>query len=140
MFPLFDIDFIPHTDQYSLFQNKIFIRYLYMECLLPIAFSSLSMHALNPLIEISHFFKDLCSTMLKEDDLVRIEENITLILCKLEIISPHGFFIQWRIFLFILHMEQDLMHQCSIGGCIHFRTYLNFIYYTSQSSPNYLIL
>ena len=38
--------------------------HVFMECLLPIAFSSLPPHVLNPLIEISHFFKDLCSTTL----------------------------------------------------------------------------
>jgi len=31
----------------------------FMECLLLIAFSSLPIHALNPLIEVSHFFRDL---------------------------------------------------------------------------------
>jgi len=46
--------------------------HVFMECLLPIAFSSLLPHVLNPLIEISHFFKDLCSTTLMEDDLSRM--------------------------------------------------------------------
>ena len=31
--------------------------HVFMECLLPIAFSSLPSHVLNPLIEISHFFQ-----------------------------------------------------------------------------------
>ena len=56
--------------------------HVFMECLLPIAFSSLPPHVLNPLIEISHFFKDLCSTTLMEDDLSRMEQNIPFILCK----------------------------------------------------------
>ena len=47
--------------------------HVFMECLHPIAFSSLPPHVLNPLIEISHFFKDLCSTTLIEDDLSRME-------------------------------------------------------------------
>ena len=38
---------------------------VFMETLLPIAFSSLPMNMLNPLKEISHFFKDMCSTTLK---------------------------------------------------------------------------
>jgi len=63
--------------------------HLFMECLLPIAFSSLSPHVLNPIIEISHFFKDLCSTTLMEDGLSRTEQNIPFILCKLERISPY---------------------------------------------------
>jgi len=32
--------------------------HVFMECLLPIAFSTFPTHVLNPLIEISHFFKD----------------------------------------------------------------------------------
>jgi len=63
--------------------------HVFMECLLPIAFCSLPLHVLNPLIEISHLFKDLCSTTLMEDDLSRMEQNIPFILCKLErIFSP----------------------------------------------------
>jgi len=31
--------------------------HVFMECLLPIAFSTLPTHVLNTLIEISHFFK-----------------------------------------------------------------------------------
>ncbi|XP_068503878.1 uncharacterized protein [Phaseolus vulgaris] len=58
--------------------------HIFMECLLPIAFHSLPVHVLNPLIEVSHFFKDLCSTTIKDHDLVRMEENISIILCKLE--------------------------------------------------------
>jgi len=38
--------------------------HLFMECLLPIAFSLLPTHVLNLIIELSHFFKDLCSTTL----------------------------------------------------------------------------
>jgi len=67
-------------------------RHVFMECLLPIAFSSLPTHVLNPIIEISHFFKDLCSTTLKEDDLARMEQNIPFILCKLERIFPPALF------------------------------------------------
>jgi len=55
--------------------------HVYMETLLPIAFNSFPMHVLNPLIEISHFFKDLCSTTLKEDSLRKLEENISIIIC-----------------------------------------------------------
>jgi len=53
--------------------------HVFMECLLPIAFSTLPMHALNPLTEISNFFKDLYSTTLRYEDLVIMKENISLI-------------------------------------------------------------
>jgi len=54
--------------------------HVFMETLLPIAFSVLPIHVLNPLTEISHFFKDLCSTTLKEESLRRMDENISIIL------------------------------------------------------------
>jgi len=89
--------------------------HVFMECLLPIAFSSLSPHVLNPLIEISHFFKDLYSTTLMEDDLSRMEQNISFILCKLERISPLGFFDSME--RFPIH----LAYQARLGGPVQYR-------------------
>jgi len=37
---------------------KILDCHIFMECLLPISFSSLLIKALNPLIEVNHFFQD----------------------------------------------------------------------------------
>ena len=62
-----------------------------MECLLPIAFSFLPNHVINPLTEVSHFFKNLCCTTLEEEELTRMEQNISIILCKLERIFPPSF-------------------------------------------------
>jgi len=95
--------------------------YVFMESLIRIAFSSFPPHVLNPLIEISHLFKDLCSTNLMEDDLSRMEQNIPFILCKLERIFPPIFLIQWNINLFIWHMKLDLMDQSNINRCIHLK-------------------
>ena len=89
---------------------KIHDCHVFMECLLPIAFSSLSIHVLNPLIEVNHFFKDLCSTMLKKDDLVRIEETIPLILCMFEIIFPSRFFDLME------HLPIHLAYEARLGG------------------------
>ncbi|CAK8530741.1 unnamed protein product [Lathyrus sativus] len=66
--------------------------HVFMEQLLPIAFSSLPKHVLNPLIEISQFFKDICASTLREDDIFKLNQNIPIILCKLEQIFPLGFF------------------------------------------------
>lgn len=81
--------------------------------------------------------------MLKEDDLARIEENISLILCELEIIFPLEFFDSMEHLHFHLAYE-DLVDQCNIGGCIYLRGtknvimfYLNFIYHTSQLPSSY---
>jgi len=52
--------------------------HVFMESLLPTAFSVLPIHVLNPLTEISHLFKDLCSTTLKEESLRRMRKIFQL--------------------------------------------------------------
>jgi len=89
--------------------------HVFMKILLPIEFSSLPMHLLNSLIEISHFFKDLYSTTLKEDLLRKLEENIPLIFCKLERIFPPGFFDSME------HLPIHLLYEAWLGGPIQYR-------------------
>ena len=67
--------------------------HIFMECLLPIAFRSLPDFVWSVLAELSQFFKDLCSNTLRTDDVVRMQENIPIILCKLERIFPPCFFL-----------------------------------------------
>ena len=62
-----------NVDKGTMHEMKSHDCHVFVECLLLIAFSSLLPHVLNPLIEISHFFKDLCFTTLIEDDLSRME-------------------------------------------------------------------
>ena len=88
---------------------------VFMECLLPIAFRTLPMHALNPLIKISYFFKDLCSTTLRYEYLVTMEENISLILCKLERVFPPAFFDSMK------HLPIHLAYKPRLGGPIQYR-------------------
>jgi len=89
--------------------------HVFMECLLPIAFRSLSPHVLNPLIEISHFFKDLCSTTLTRDDLSTMEQNIPLIMCKLERIFPLGFFDSME------HLPIHLAYEARLGEPVQYK-------------------
>ena len=88
---------------------------IFMESLLPIAFGVLPIHVLNPLTKISHFFKDLCSATLKEESLRRMEENIPIILCKLErIILP-------ELFDSMEHLLIHLSHEALLGGPVQYR-------------------
>ncbi|KOM43167.1 hypothetical protein LR48_Vigan05g077100 [Vigna angularis] len=89
--------------------------HVFMECLLPIAFSSLPAHVLNPITEISHFFRDLCSTTLNKDDLAKMEENIPIILCKMERIFPPSFFDSME------HLPIHLPYEARLGGPVHYR-------------------
>jgi len=66
--------------------------HVFMETLIPIAFSHLPESIWKPITEISLFFKDLCSGKLLESSLDRMEENILVITTKLEKIFPCGFF------------------------------------------------
>jgi hypothetical protein len=89
--------------------------HVFMQTLLPIAFSSLPQHVLNPLIEVSQFFKNLCSTTLREADLIKMESDIPLILCKLERIFPPALFDSME------HVVVHLAHEARLGGPVQYR-------------------
>ncbi|WVZ20245.1 hypothetical protein V8G54_007567 [Vigna mungo] len=89
--------------------------HVFMECLLPIAFSALPTHVLNPITEISHFFRDLCCATLNDDDLKKMEENIPFILCKMERIFPPSFFDSME------HLPVHLPYEARLGGPVHYR-------------------
>ncbi len=89
--------------------------HVFMQTLLPIAFSSLPQHVLNPLIELSQFFKNLCSTTLREADLIKMENDIPLILCKLERIFPPALFDSME------HVVVHLAHEARLGGPVQYR-------------------
>jgi len=61
---------------------KIRDCHVFMEQLLPIALSALPNEVWKPLAKLSKFFKDLCSTSLRVDDLSLMEQNIVITLCK----------------------------------------------------------
>jgi len=89
--------------------------HVFMETLLPIAFSSLPIHVLNPLIEINHFFKDLCSTSLNRESLLRMEEDVPIIICKLERIFPPAFFDSME------HLPIHLPYEALLGVPVQYR-------------------
>ncbi|XP_045830958.1 uncharacterized protein LOC123922269 [Trifolium pratense] len=89
--------------------------HVFFQTLLPIAFSSLPQHVLNPLIEISQFFKNLCSTTLREADLIKMENDIPLILCKLERIFPPALFDSME------HVVVHLAYEARLGGPVQYR-------------------
>lgn len=98
-----------------LFGMKSHDCHIFMERLLPIAFSSLPEKVWNPLVELSQFFRDLCSATLKIDHLEQMEKNIPIILCKLEQIFPPGFFDSME------HLPIHLALEAKLGGPVHYR-------------------
>ena len=86
-----------------------------MERLLPIAFSSLPKNVLNPLTEISQFFRDICASTLRVDDIIKLDRNIPVILYKLEQIFPPGFFDSME------HLPVHLAYEAFLGGPVQYR-------------------
>jgi len=101
--------------------------HVFMEILLPNAFSDLLIHVLNPLTKISHFFKDLCSTTLKEESLSRMEKNIPIILYRLERIFSHVLFDSME------HLYIYLPHEALLGGPMQYRWMYPFERYKMTS-------
>jgi hypothetical protein len=89
--------------------------HVFMECLLPFAFSSLPDLVWKPLTELSQFFKGLCSNNLKHDELIKLDENIPIIICKLERIFPPGFFNSME------HLPIHLPYEAKLGGPVQYR-------------------
>ncbi|XP_022633646.1 uncharacterized protein LOC111241121 [Vigna radiata var. radiata] len=107
--------------------------HVFMECLLPIAFSSLPAHVLNPITEVNRFFRDLCSTTLNKDDLQKMEEKIPFILCKMERIFPPSFFDSME------HLPIHLPYEARLGGPVQYRwmyPFERFMGYAKRSVKN----
>jgi len=77
-----------NPDKESMHGIKSHDCHVFMKCLLPITFRSLPDFVWSALAELSRFFKDLCSNTLRTEDVVRMQENIPIIICKLERIFP----------------------------------------------------
>jgi hypothetical protein len=69
----------------------------------------------SPIAELSNFFKDLCSTILRVDNLLLMEQNIVTTTCKLEKIFPPGFFNS------IEHVPIHLPYEARVGGPVQYR-------------------
>jgi hypothetical protein len=92
-------------------------NHVFMEHLLPSAFSPLPSHVLNPITEISQFFKNICASTLRVNELEKLDKLIPIILCQLKQFFPHVFLTLWNNFRCIWHMRLSLAGQFNIGGC-----------------------
>jgi len=64
---------------------------------------------------MSNFFKDLCCNTLRMDDVMRMEQNMPLIICKLERSFPACFFDSMEHLVIYLPMDVKL------GGLVRYR-------------------
>jgi len=85
--------------------------HVFMQTLIPLAFRDLLPKGIwDALTEISHFFKDICSSKLNVDHIERFETNIVETICKLEMIFPPSFFDSME------HLPVHLSFEVKVGG------------------------
>ena len=89
--------------------------HVFMQRLLPIAFDSLPKPIWKPLVELSQFFRELTSTTLNVEQLRIMENNIPVLLCKLEQIFPPSFFDSME------HLPVHLPYEARLGGPVQYR-------------------
>jgi hypothetical protein len=87
-----------------------------MQTLIPLAFRDLLPKGIwDALTEISHFFRDICSSKLNVDHIERLEMNIVETICKLEMIFPPLFFDSMK------HLPVHLPFKVKVGGPVQYK-------------------
>ncbi|GJR19180.1 transposon-like protein [Tanacetum coccineum] len=90
--------------------------HVFMERLLPIALREMFLEPIwKAMTEVSLYFRELCLSKLKVEQLEKMERDIVVTMCKLEKILPPGFFD---------HMEHLLVHlsyKAKVGGPVQYR-------------------
>jgi len=90
--------------------------HILMQLLLPIALrQSLPDKVVRPLVEISAFFRGICSTKLTQDEMDRLQGDVYITLCKLEQVFPPGSFTS------MVHLVVHLVRECRLGGPVQYR-------------------
>lgn len=108
--------------------------HVFMERLLPIALREMLPEPIwKAMTEVSLFFRDLCSTTLKVEQLAKMERDIVVTMCKLEKILPPGFFD---------HMEHLLVHlsyEARVAGPVQYRwmyPFERYLYHLKKKVKN----
>jgi hypothetical protein len=90
--------------------------HIFMERLLPVMFLRyLDDDVWMALVELSHFYRQLCAKEIKKDMMKKLEEEIPVLLCKLEKIFPPGWFNP------IQHLLVHLPYEAKIVGLQQYR-------------------
>jgi uncharacterized protein DUF4218 len=109
-------------------------HHVFIEQLLPLALRGfLPKNVYDPLVELSFFFRDLCSKNISVSQLETLQKKIPYTLCKLEMIFPPAFFDV------MVHLVIHLAAEAKIAGPVRYRwiypveRYLYFILYIVHS-------
>jgi hypothetical protein len=104
-------------------------NHILIQQLLPIALhGSLPNKVVKLLIELLAFFRGICSKTLTLEDLNRLENDIPIILCKLERIFPPDFLTS------MVHLVIHLVRECRLGGPIQY-----WYMYPWERYPQYVV-
>ncbi|XP_058010530.1 uncharacterized protein LOC110655973 [Hevea brasiliensis] len=115
----------------KLFGMKSHDCHVFMQRLLPIAFSELlPKNVWQALTELSNFFRELTSTTLREEAMLQLNEEIPIILCKLERIFPPSFFDSME------HLPVHLAYEAWIAGPVQYRWMYPFERYLRKLKNN----
>ena len=105
-----------NLEECKLYGLKSHDCHVFMQRLIPIAFREMLPKSLwDALTELSHFFRDICSTVLHTKHLETLEKNIVETLCKLEKIFPPSFFDSME------HLPIHLAYEARVGGPVQYR-------------------
>ena len=100
----------------KMFGMKSHDCHVFMQRILPVAFRELLPQAVwKSITELCLFFRDLTSRNIKSDDMETLNNNIPLILCKLERIFPPSFFDSME------HLPIHLADEARDGGPVQYR-------------------
>ena len=101
-----NISRLVNIDECRLYGMKSHDCHMFMQTLIPLAFRDLLSKGIwDALTEISHFFRDICSSKLNVDHIERLKKNIVETICKLEMIFFHHFLTQWSIYPYIYRLR-----------------------------------
>ncbi|XP_042948658.1 uncharacterized protein LOC122281329 [Carya illinoinensis] len=90
--------------------------HIFMQRLLPVAICGYLRQDIRlALTELSTYFKELCARTIKVDVLERLQSDIAVILCKLEMIFPPTFFDV------MVHLAYHLPHEALLAGPVQYR-------------------
>jgi len=110
-----NISRLVNMEECRLYGMKSHDCHVFMQTLIPLTFHDLLPKRIwDAFTEISHFFRDICSSKLNVDHIERLETNIVEIICKLEMIFPPSFFDSME------HLPVHLPYEVKLGGPVQY--------------------
>ncbi|WVZ50949.1 hypothetical protein U9M48_002152 [Paspalum notatum var. saurae] len=91
--------------------------HILIEHLLPIALRTCypNKDTMSVVVELSNFFKSLCSKVLDISEIENLQEQVVLTLCKMEKLFVPSFFT------LMVHLIVHLLDEAKLGGPVHYR-------------------